>query len=303
MCSPKTQKLCGKSKKECKTCYNRSFATHEKSQYWNKYKNGDMTPRNVFRSSGSKFWFMCDNIKCQHDFEMPLRDISGDHWCCYCGKKELCNDKNCTACYNNSFASHNKAKHWHATKNGDIKPRNLFKNTHDKFWLKCAECHHDFEMSLNSISSGCWCPHCHNKTERKLKEWLEKTYPKCKIKTQFKFDKCRSEKTNKYLPFDFLLENIIIELDGIQHFTQVSNWETPEDQLIRDVYKMNKARESGYHVIRIFQEDVLNNRQKWKSRLKRSIKLLSNPELLPSVIYVPGSQSYETMNKVYFETP
>ena len=41
---------------------------------------------------------------------------------------------------------------------------------------------------------------------------------------------------------DFVIEemNIIIELDGEQHFTQVSNWTSPEIQVEKDKYKINK---------------------------------------------------------------
>jgi very-short-patch-repair endonuclease len=56
---------------------------------------------------------------------------------------------------------------------------------------------------------------------------------------------------------------LIIELDGRQHFIQVSNWTAPEDSIKRDIYKMQKAEAEGYKVIRILQEDVLNNDEKW----------------------------------------
>mgnify|MGYP007014887089 CR=1 FL=1 len=44
--------------------------------------------------------------------------------------------------------------------------------------------------------------------------------------------------TNKYLPFDFVLEdlNIIVEQDGPQHFKQISNWQMPELTKINEIY-------------------------------------------------------------------
>jgi hypothetical protein len=51
---------------------------------------------------------------------------------------------------------------------------------------------------------------------------------------------------------------IIIELDGLQHFKQVSNWKSPDDNLINDKYKMKCVNENNYSIIRILQDDVYN---------------------------------------------
>ena len=77
--------------------YERSFASHEKAEYWHPINNGEIMPRNVFKSSGKKYWFNCN--KCNHDFESGLDHISGGRWCPYCSNKILCNDKNCEMCF------------------------------------------------------------------------------------------------------------------------------------------------------------------------------------------------------------
>ena len=81
-------------------------------------------------------------------------------------------------------------------------------------------------------------------------------------------------KNKSYLPFDFCLEEhkIIIELDGEQHFRQVSNWDSPEDTQIRDKYKMEQANKNGYSVIRILQEDVYFDKYDWVKELKDVIE-------------------------------
>ena len=63
-----------------------------------------------------------------------------------------------------------------------------------------------------------------NFSEQKLYEILNNDY--IDIKNQFKKDWSKNIETNKYLIYDFVLEKekIIIELDGEQHFRQVSNW-------------------------------------------------------------------------------
>jgi len=60
------------------------------------------------------------------------------------------------------------------------------------------------------------CPSCINKTEFKFYNTIKKFYPT--LKRQYKVEWCKNK---LYLPFDFVIEdlNIIIELDGEQHFT------------------------------------------------------------------------------------
>ena len=81
------------------------------------------------------------------------------------------------------------------------------------------------------------------------------------------------------MPFDFLIEKykIIIELDGRQHFEQVSNWENPKNVQKNDMHKMKKAIHNGYTIIRLLQNDVYNNKNNWKKNLIDNIKYHKNP--------------------------
>ena len=111
------------------------------------------------------------------------------------------------------------------------------------------------------------CPNCVHKTEKLLLDFLTKYYS---IIRNFKLDSCKNK---SHLPYDFYIpeKKVIIELDGLQHFEQVSNWNPPDKK--RDIYKMKKAEESGYKVIRIFQEDVYNNDEVWlENNLLNEIK-------------------------------
>ena len=78
------------------------------------------------------------------------------------------------------------------------------------------------------------------------------------------------------MPFDFGLEEekILIELDGIQHFEQVSNWDSPDNVKAKDVEKMVKAVEAGYSVIHIFQPEVWSDAYDWQVVLKEQIERL-----------------------------
>ena len=63
---------------------------------------------------------------------------------------------------------------------------------------------------------------------------IKEIYPT--IKRQYKVKWCKNKLC---LPYDFAIEElkIIIELDGEQHFTQVSNWTSPETQIENDKFK------------------------------------------------------------------
>ena len=129
-------------------------------------------------------------------------------------------------------------------------------------------------------------------TERKLQTWLESRYggSKC-VLTQVKFNWCRSDTTNKHLPFDFVLlnYNIIIELDGDQHFKQVKDWRSPEQTLKYDRFKAAMALTYGYTLIRVLQMDVYKDSNNWEYYLTESIKKYSTP----MVIYPTHTDLYK----------
>jgi hypothetical protein len=58
-------------------------------------------------------------------------------------------------------------------------------------------------------------------------------------------------------------KKIIIELDGPQHFRQISNWLNWKTTMHRDVYKIQQAEKEGYKVIHISQEDVSKATPDW----------------------------------------
>ncbi len=259
------KKLCNNI--NCKSCFENSFASHPKSQYWSD-KNNDI-PRNIFKGSDKKCVFNCD--VCNHAFEARLYNIKDGKWCPYCANLKICYNNNCLLCFEKSFASHEKSQYW-SDKNNDI-PRNIPKYSNEKYIFNCEK-GHEFESLLSNISQQQWCPFCKNKTEQKLFEALKVDYPD--LKHQFREEWCKNPITNRHLPFDFVLEKekIIIELDGPQHFTQVSNWSTPEEQYERDTYKMECANQNGYSVIRITQEDVYDDTFDWYKMLKESIETI-----------------------------
>ena len=86
-----------------------------------------------------------------------------------------------------------------------------------------------------------------------------------RVNPKFRPDWCINPSTGFGLEYDFELPDlmIILELDGRQHFQQVRNWICPEEQIERDVFKMRRANEKGYSVIRLLQEEVWDGREAW----------------------------------------
>ncbi|SIP86120.1 Restriction endonuclease [Pacmanvirus A23] len=282
-CANKT--LC--NDEDCVYCFDKSFQSCDKSQYWS-IKNNKL-PRQVFKSSGKKYLFDC--INCRHEFMLSLIDITSDkkYWCLYCSNQKLCIDKDCVYCFDKSFQSSKRVNFW-SSKNNKL-PRQVFKSSGKKYWFICAA-NHEFESQLNSINNGNWCPYCKNKTEGKLLEiLLSLGYDVC---SQAKFEWCKNPDTGKYLPFDFIIDEykIIIELDGRQHFEQVSNWEAPKIIQKRDKYKMSCANSQNYTIIRILQEDVANDRHNWIEKLENHIYTHDTPDR----VYISTGNEYQCYN-------
>ena len=262
------KKLCDDP--NCKTCFDKSFASHPKSKFW--HPNNVGTPRDYFKSSDKSFIFSCP---CFHTINMQLSHVSRGDWCGHCSNppKLLCNDEKCNSCFDKSFATSEKAIFW-SDKN-TITPRQAFKISGKSFWFKC-ENGHDFCPRLADVTSkNSWCPHCPFKTEQKLYEYMTELFGSDKIIRQFQ---CIGLKGR----FDFYISDLklIIEIDGNQHFKQISTWTSPEETLKIDITKMKFALANGYSVFRFYQPDVLKDKIDWQSIIKSFV-----PTTTPTCTY------------------
>ena len=189
-------------------------------------------------------------------------------WCPYCcHNPKLCDDNKCTYCFNKSFTSFTditlkgnlKIDCWDYEMNGDKIPRDVSMFANSRYWFICDFCNHSFKILISSITNKyTWCPYCKNKTELKFKSWFIKMYPEYNIECQKRYNWCKNIKTNRHLSFNFVIEKLqlIIEIDGEQHFSQISNWISPEKYFELDKLKMEKAIEYPFSIIRILQNDI-----------------------------------------------
>jgi len=260
-----SQALCESD--DCKVCFEKSCASHFIKEAWSPMN--EKTPRQMFLQSNKKVKFCC--LVCKHDYETTITHFYNRNGSCpYCSNKYLCDNTSCSACFQKSFASHPQIHCWSAK--NTVNPRSVFKGSEKRCTFECDVCHSEFEAKLYNVLTGYWCPFCKNKTEAKMARFLQKMYPECK--TQERFDWCRFSITNNIMPFDFMIGDILIELDGEQHFTQVSNWDTPENVQVKDVEKIQKAVKEGYSVIHLLQRDVWNDTYDWKKVLQATMEEL-----------------------------
>jgi len=284
-CSYPPKKLC--DDENCKMCFDNSFASNQKSIYWS--SENELKPRQVFKNADrKKFKFDCN--KCIHSFEINLKDIGyKHHWCSYCSHQKLCTNKECQMCWNNSFASVERSKYLN---DKSIDPRTLFKSKNKIYNFDCNICNKVFNCQLSDITRGVWCSFCVNKTEKTLYDELIKIYHT--LKRQYKAEWCKNIVTNRYLPFDFVIEErkIIIELDGKQHFEQIGNWKSPEETMKNDIFKMKCANENGFSMIRILQKDVYKNNYDWFNELINNIEKNTN-ECRVQNIYMCKNNEYK----------
>lgn len=281
-CCNHSRTLC--DKEDCDNCFKKSFASHELVEYWS--KKNKVSPRQVFQVTKEKYWFKCN---CGHHFRISLLVLKHrGNWCPYCSTppKKLCKKEKCVQCTNKSFASHPKAKFWDKKRNKKA-PREVFKGSYYKMWFICEK-KHRFKTRVCSVSVGTWCPTCKNKTEAKLHEELSKYY---ELTGARRFEWCRNNR-GFFMPFDDGLKwnKTLIELDGEQHFKQVMNWEVPESRQAKDKYKMQKANQNGYSVIRLLQEDVYHNKNNWLERLLEAIDKINKEEIVQNIFLGSGDE-------------
>lgn len=142
----------------------------------------------------------------------------------------------------------------------------------NRLWLCQCDCGRTTTIATSNWKNIASCGHCNlSKGENKIEEILQNN--NITFERQKTFDSCRNA---NLLRFDFYLPdyNILIEYDGIQHFSYKENpdWNTKENYektIINDKIKNKWCLDNSKMLIRIpytyFEniklEDLLNNSQ------------------------------------------
>jgi hypothetical protein len=279
-CSKTPNLLCHKDN-NCKLCFNKSFASHPKAQYWD-YSNGKnegKNPHDVFKSGGFYADFICDD--CGHEINISCNNVSTGYWCAYCSGQKRCDEVSCEMCTTRKLSSHPMAMYWNLELNPkDISPDKLsLGNCREKFYFDCPNNvgHPPFKMTPSHINRGQLCPSCLRKTQAIVSQFLNEE--KIVYKTEYSPLFLRNKYIkNSFKRYDWLLTvlQLILELDGLQHFEKRGNWGDPIETMNTDIDKMLKAIENGYSGIRLFQPDVFTNKFNWKEWLLNAIEIIKS---------------------------
>jgi very-short-patch-repair endonuclease len=267
------QKRCG----NCEHCLKNSCSVYKDT--WS--DNNKEKCEYVAIGSDKKFLFNCD--VCNHEYEQSPDNKSRGKGCPYCANQKRCGK--CETCLDNSCFIYKKI--WSDKNNQECEYVALQNNK--KFIFNCLKCSHEYGQSPNSKSLGRGCPYCVNKTELKVADFLKQQ--KIKFISQFKIKKFY----DFYLP-DF---NLILEIDGDQHFKQVSNWGCHKENVNNDIEKMKTGLEKSISFLRIYQPDIWKDKIDWKSVILKNLY----KRTLPDITYVSSKTDiYNVHDYLYHST-
>jgi very-short-patch-repair endonuclease len=251
--------ICGSL--SCGLCFPKSC--YEYRDIWS--DKNTLSPQEVSIKSNKKIYFNCKS--CKHEYEQVVSSKSEGKGCHYCSNNKICGSLDCGFCLTKSCYVYKDI--W-SVKNVTIdgvyiKPETVAINSNKKIWFKCGECKDEYKQTPNKKTSlGNGCPSCVNKTELKVAEYLKEM--NINFVRQYKIGTISKR-------YDFYLQDqqLIIEVDGPQHFRQVSNWLRPEETLENDIQKMKTALSKGISVLRIYQPDIWSDKIDWKSCINRNL--------------------------------
>ncbi len=136
--------------------------THpELAAEWHLTKNGDLTPQQVTKGSGKKFWWKCPKGP-DHEWESTVANRVNGNGCRVCLGRKVIPGRG-KVLPSNSFAiTHpDLAAEWHPTKNGELTPFQVKAGSGKKCWWKCSKgTGHEWESNVLSRVKGSGCPIC-----------------------------------------------------------------------------------------------------------------------------------------------
>lgn len=117
---------------------------------WNFKKNINLKPESFSIGSNEKVWWICEE---GHEWNTIISNRRAGGGCPYCSNRLLG--------YGNDLLTRNPglSKEWHPTKNGELKPSEVFPNTVVKVWWICSE-GHEWKSEIGSRNNGKKCPGC-----------------------------------------------------------------------------------------------------------------------------------------------
>lgn len=136
------------------------FALHpELEKEWVAEKNDNVDTSTIMPNANKKFWWKCSE---GHEYLCSAADRSRGKGCPVCSSQKLLVGFN-------DFATKEPelAKQWHPTRNGDLKPTDVFPNTMKKVWWQCEHGHEWEAFVVRRTQGRNGCPRCAAKKKSK----------------------------------------------------------------------------------------------------------------------------------------
>ncbi len=243
------QLICPKDK--CNSLYG-SKQFEEIENEWNEEKNG--SAKNYFPMSDKKVWWKCGKIP-HHEWKARIGNRTGSNPlnCPICSNQLICPKDQCNSLYISEKFQEIKNE-WNEKKNGSAK--NYFPMSGKKVWWICNKVpHHEWKTSIHHRTgyNSSSCPMCNMSHLEKEFEYVSTVLQLNPI-FEAKFENC---KNITHLPFDVHLKdhNILVELDGKQHFIRNDYFYATFDEFINriltDIKKNVFAFSIGKSLLRI----------------------------------------------------
>jgi len=249
---------------ECPFCCGRqvclcnSIASHAKLfSEWHPTLNTNVDPQKVSLHSHTAVYWKCQTSTCDHH----VWKVSPNQRTSHMSNCPFCAHQKCCACYclMTQYATLVNEE-WDKEKNRNLNVWELAPTSRKKAWWICKRCSHSWQAAIsNRTVNESGCPHCRqSKMEKKMALILQKLIVDGVItsfQSQWPIPHTKMEA-------DFLVslpeENIIIEMDGQQHFFAVgfgSKSKTKEQKFIEvqrnDQRKNNWCLEHHMRILRI----------------------------------------------------
>jgi len=142
-------------------------------------------------------------------------------------------------------------------------------NTRSKIKIYHKTCGKETPITYKNFSLGKRCRHCAAKTTNSKASQLLKrllTHINIEFEEEKVFEDCKNPMTGRNLPFDFFIPklNLLIEIDGEQHFYSVNRFggeKALKERKYRDFIKDKFTLTSNIKLIRVPLVDILTHKK------------------------------------------
>lgn len=223
---------------------NGSLADEEVAQEWNYEKNGDLRPENFTRQSTMTVWWKCP--VCGYEWQAKINNRVNGRGCPCCADRVIVKGKNDLATTHPALAAE-----WHPTKNGNLKPSDVFAGSPRKVWWRCP-LGHEYQATILHRKDGTNCPICNSGRQTSFAEqaffyYVSKVYQDAVSRYK--------DAIGDRMELDIYIPSIklAIEYDGVFWHKQ--------NKVKRELRKYELCREKGIRLIRLkekYTDEMIN---------------------------------------------